>query len=141
MSRQRQAERFLELVDADNAALASRNVAPWANRVVVRHGPVWTHDGTVNYAGSFGNKYAFRVTASVDAELGGSAPAFSLTSLARELTAANGQVDYVKWTLKAPRSNSCVRTTGANASARSRSKYTSRIRWTTVGQICIDSGF
>jgi FkbM family methyltransferase len=64
--------------------------------VVARHGAGWTHDGTVNYAGSFGNEYAFRVTASVDAELGGSAPAFSLTSLARELAAANGQVDYVK---------------------------------------------
>jgi FkbM family methyltransferase len=38
-------------LDPDTAALARRNIAPWADRCEILQGAVWTEDGTVHYDG------------------------------------------------------------------------------------------
>jgi FkbM family methyltransferase len=77
-------------LDADNVALARRNVAPWADRCEVIHAAVWASDGEVRYQG-WGGTSNYQVTGA--GEEGTPVRAVSLAELARE---HGGPVDYVK---------------------------------------------
>ena len=85
-------------LDADNVAMAQRNVAGAGPRASILHGAVWTADGEVAYGGDRG-AWAYRVVEAMDdrtraAEMA-TVPAFSLTTLVDRL-APGGRVDYVK---------------------------------------------
>jgi FkbM family methyltransferase len=85
-------------LDADNVALARRNVARWGDRASVVHGAVWASDGEIAYGGDRG-EWAYRVVPAMDdrteAPAIATVPAFSLTTLIDRL-APGGTVDYVK---------------------------------------------
>jgi FkbM family methyltransferase len=76
-------------LDEDNAALARRNVAAWADRCEVIHAAVWATDGEVRYQG-WGGTSNYQVTGGEDGTL---VRAVSLAEMARE---RGGPVDYVK---------------------------------------------
>jgi FkbM family methyltransferase len=48
-------------LDPENAELARRNTARWADRVEILQGAVWTDDGEVPYARERGNEFGFSV--------------------------------------------------------------------------------
>jgi FkbM family methyltransferase len=77
-------------LDADNVALARRNVAPWASRSEVIHAAVWPTDGMVHYRGAPGGTSGYQVTGTAE---GTAVPAVSVATLLREY---GGQVDYMK---------------------------------------------
>ena len=77
-------------LDADNVALARRNVAAWANRCEVIHAAVWRSDGVVHYRGSPGGTSGYQVTPTTE---GTPVRAVSIATLLREYS---GQVDYMK---------------------------------------------
>lgn len=83
-------------LDADNAAVARLNIAPWGERCELIQAAVWTEDGTLNYRREVGQEYGFRVAplASEGSEPNASAPAISLNTLLQRDSA--GQIDYVK---------------------------------------------
>ncbi len=83
-------------LDADNAAVARRNIAPWSERCDFIHAAVWTEDGTLGYRRVAGQEYGLRVAPLMDpiSEPNATAPAISLnTLLSRE---PSRQIDYVK---------------------------------------------
>jgi FkbM family methyltransferase len=77
-------------LDADNVALARRNIAAWRNRCDVIHAAVWRSDGVVHYRGVPGGTSAYQVTATAE---GTPVRAVSIATLLREY---HGQVDYMK---------------------------------------------
>lgn len=81
-------------LDADNASLARRNLAPWADRCEVLEAAVWVDDGEVRYASTPHEEWGAHVVA---ADAGGGALA---TSRAVSLNTLLGRgpvpVDYVK---------------------------------------------
>jgi FkbM family methyltransferase len=79
-------------LDAENAALAERNVAPWRDRVEILVGAVWTHDGEVRYERPTGEEFGFRVV-----ERGGThvAPAYSLATILDRVP-GGARVDFLK---------------------------------------------
>jgi FkbM family methyltransferase len=81
-------------LDPDTAALARRNVAPWADRCEILQGAVWIHDGTVAYDGV--REDGFRV---VDSS-GGTAHARSTRALSMDTIFGHlpeaTRVDYLK---------------------------------------------
>ena len=77
-------------LDAENVALAHRNVAPWADRCVVLHAAAWPEDGTVYYRGWPGGTSNYQVTHVAE---GTPVRAVSLATLLREY---GGPVDYLK---------------------------------------------
>ncbi|MGI8597514.1 MAG: FkbM family methyltransferase [Thermoleophilaceae bacterium] len=80
-------------LDAANAALARRNVAPWSARCSVLEGAVWPEGGELEYHGWSANTSSFRVTDDEDSTaVVRHARAVSLSSLVEEA----GAVDYVK---------------------------------------------
>jgi len=88
-------------LDESNAALAQRNVRPWADRAVILRGAAWIEDGKVDYQGAPGDEYGFSVCTSIAGSeasrpLTGTAPAFGMTSLIAELASGGSAVDYVK---------------------------------------------
>lgn len=80
-------------LDAANAALARRNVAPWAERCAIREGAVWPEDGELEYLGWSANTSSFRVTDDDDSTaVVRHAQAVSLSCLIED----GRTVDYVK---------------------------------------------
>ena len=73
-------------LDADNADVARRNVAPWSDRCELIQAAVWTEDGTLGYRREPGHEYGFRVAPlTADAsEANASAPAISLNTLLQQ---------------------------------------------------------
>jgi FkbM family methyltransferase len=86
----------LEL-DAANAELCRRNIAPWGDRCEVLRAAVWPQDGDVRYRYEVGNEEGFKATASREPGEGDTmvraAPALSLNTL---LARSGGPIDYVK---------------------------------------------
>lgn len=78
-------------LDADNAELCGRNIAPWAARAQLVNGAVWVRDGEVRYDGA--DALSFRVDET--AAGGTSVPALSLDTLLAA-HAAGAVVDFVK---------------------------------------------
>jgi FkbM family methyltransferase len=81
-------------LDDENAALAQRNIAPWADRCEVRRAAVWPSDGAIEYRRDAGAEQGHRVAPLVDVAPNASAPALSLDTLLRESGAS--MIDYVK---------------------------------------------
>ncbi len=77
-------------LDADNVALARRNVAAWADRCEVIHAAVWRDDGVVHYGGWPGGTSGYQVTGESQ---GTPVRAMSIGTLLSEYS---GQVDYMK---------------------------------------------
>ncbi len=77
-------------LDADNVALARRNIAAWADRCEVIHAAVWRSDGVVHYRGSPGGTSGYQVT---DMTAGTPVRAVSIATLLREY---GEDVDYMK---------------------------------------------
>jgi FkbM family methyltransferase len=84
-------------LDAGNHALAVRNVRSWEDRVTVIHGAAWVDEGEIQYGGSVGSEFGFRLTVDEDnaVPIRRSAPAYTLDALTRRL-AGDGRIDYVK---------------------------------------------
>jgi FkbM family methyltransferase len=78
-------------LDAGNATLARRNVAPWADRCDVLQAAVWVHDGTVAYDGVRGEEVGFHVQ-----DGGWPVPALSLNRLLEREDDPDAVIDYVK---------------------------------------------
>jgi len=96
-------------LDAANAALARRNVAPWSERCSVVEGAVWPEDGELEYHGWSANTSSFRVTDDEDSTaLVRHARAVSLSSLVEEL----GAVDYVKMDIEGAEARVLTERTG-----------------------------
>jgi FkbM family methyltransferase len=66
-------------LDPENAELARRNTARWADRVTILQGAVWTEDGEVPYARQPGNEFGFSVTRANGPQA--VAPAFSMATI------------------------------------------------------------
>jgi FkbM family methyltransferase len=66
-------------LDPENAELARRNTARWADRVTILQGAVWTEDGEVPYARQPGNEFGFSVTRANGPQV--VAPAFSMATI------------------------------------------------------------
>ena len=83
-------------LDADNAAVARMNIAPWSDRCQLIHAAVWIEDGTLSYRRVAGLEYGLRVAplADDDSEPNATAPAISLNTLL--LRDSPAQIDYVK---------------------------------------------
>lgn len=77
-------------LDADNLALAVRNLSPWADCCELLHAAVWPRDGEVRYRGWPGGTSNYQVDEDAP---GRSVPALSLDTLVRE---RRGPVDYLK---------------------------------------------
>jgi FkbM family methyltransferase len=77
-------------LDADNVALARRNIAAWGNRCEVIHAAVWRSDGVVHYGGAPGGTSGYHVTGMTE---GTPVRAVSIATLLRE---HSGPVDYMK---------------------------------------------
>jgi FkbM family methyltransferase len=77
-------------LDPDTAALARRNIAPWADRCEILQGAVWTEDGTVSYGGV--REDGFQVS---DAADGRSTRALSMDTVFAHLPPGT-RVDYLK---------------------------------------------
>ncbi|HEY8581608.1 MAG TPA: FkbM family methyltransferase [Capillimicrobium sp.] len=90
--------RFLAVeLDPANAALARRNIEPWADRVELIEAAVWTEDGVdVPYAREPGNEYGFHVT--LDAG-GPTQRSLSIDTLLTRLP-ADARVDFMKMDLE-----------------------------------------
>lgn len=81
-------------LDAENAALCRRNVAPWAARCRVIEAAVWERDGEIVYAGEDGGELGLAVAGDSDSGAEGlRAEALTLNSL---LSESDDPVDYVK---------------------------------------------
>jgi FkbM family methyltransferase len=78
-------------LDPETAALARRNIAPWADRCEILQGAVWTEDGTVHYDGEREDGYQVSGT-STD---GRSTRALSMESVFGHLP-EEARVDYLK---------------------------------------------
>ena len=78
-------------LDPRNAAAARAHTAPWADRVEVLQGAVWTEDGEIGYANELGSEYAFRVAPDGRA----TAPALSPDTVLSHLDPGE-RVDFVK---------------------------------------------
>jgi FkbM family methyltransferase len=48
-------------LDAENAALCRRNIAPWGDRITLVEGGIAAHDGTISYAGGTGKEHGYRI--------------------------------------------------------------------------------
>ena len=96
-------------LDAANAALARRNVAPWSARCSLVEGAVWPEDGELEYHGWSANTSSFRVTDDEDSTaVVRHARAVSLSSLVEEL----GGVDYVKMDIEGAEARVLTERTG-----------------------------
>ena len=96
-------------LDAANAALARRNVAPWSERCSVVEGAVWPEDGELEYHGWSANTSSFRVTDDEDSTaVVRHARAVSLSLLVEEL----GGVDYVKMDIEGAEARVLTERTG-----------------------------
>jgi FkbM family methyltransferase len=81
-------------LDDENAALARRNLGPWADRCEVRRAAVWPSDGSIEYRRDVGAEQGHRVAPLADVAPNASAPALSLDTLLRE--SGSPTIDYVK---------------------------------------------
>jgi FkbM family methyltransferase len=81
-------------MDSGNAAMAIKNIAPWASRCLLINAAVWTSDGEVIYGGE--EEWGFHVLAGESAREGVRRSARALTI--DTLLAENGlnKVDYMK---------------------------------------------
>jgi len=96
-------------LDAANAALARRNVAPWSARCSLVEGAVWPEDGELEYHGWSANTSSFRVTDDEDSTaVVRHARAVSLSSLVEEL----GGADYVKMDIEGAEARVLTERTG-----------------------------
>jgi FkbM family methyltransferase len=78
-------------LDPDTAALARRNIAPWADRCEILQAAVWTEDGTVHYGGDRQDGYQVSETSTGDR----STRALSIESVFGHLP-EGVRVDYLK---------------------------------------------
>ncbi len=85
-------------LDADNVAVAQRNIERWSDRASILHGAAWTTDGEIAYGGDRG-EWAYRVLPAMDertsAPVIDKVPAYSLATLIDRVS-PGGRVDYVK---------------------------------------------
>lgn len=89
----------LEL-DADTAAVARRNIAPWDDRCTIRNAAAWTEDGRVRFSHVLGEEWGSHVTGAADdgeetGEVDGDADTVEAVSLAT-LLAPFDTVDFLK---------------------------------------------
>jgi FkbM family methyltransferase len=80
-------------LDPENAELARRNTARWADRCQILQGAVWTEDGEIEYARERGNEFGFSVTRGAGART--VAPAFSMDTILGHLP-GDARVDFLK---------------------------------------------
>lgn len=78
-------------LDPENAALARRNTAAWADRVVLLQGAVWTEDGEVAFERERGNEFGVRVLRGASR----TTRALSMDTILGHVP-AGARVDYVK---------------------------------------------
>ncbi len=86
-------------LDANNCAVAARNVKQWSDRVSIVHGAVWSSDGEVAYRAGRGGEWAYHVMPTTEggssAKVIDTVPAYSMCTLIDKLV-PSGFVDYVK---------------------------------------------
>lgn len=78
-------------MDPGNAALASRNVQPWRDRIEVITAAVWWESATVSYAAPPGHEFGFHIVHSTDGDTR-TAPAITVG----ELVETHGRIDFLK---------------------------------------------
>jgi FkbM family methyltransferase len=81
-------------LDADNAALCSKNISRWQDRCEVIAAGVWTSSGTVEYVRPTGRVQSFHVVDATGSMPSARAPAISLNALLERSGAV--LIDYVK---------------------------------------------
>jgi FkbM family methyltransferase len=106
-------------MDADNAALARANVAPWGDRCEVVEAAVWTEDGTINYERRVGHEDGFSIARHDPAAETRTARAVSLDGLIQRLCPVPDEtIDFVKMDIEGAERDVLRRNTG----------WTSRVR-------------
>jgi FkbM family methyltransferase len=82
-------------LDPENAELARRNTAPWANRITLLQGAVWTDDGEISFERERGNEFGVRVVPQGSTGAATTTRALSLETIFSHVP-EGARVDYVK---------------------------------------------
>lgn len=85
-------------LDADNAAICRKNIAPWSGRCELREAAVWSEDGRIEYEHVDGAEDGFSVTKRSNDGRGElrRARAVSIDTLLEETCGPERMVDYMK---------------------------------------------